>query len=507
MLSVGGATTSYRVSTAGASLVGAEMRDYRSLAPATLGGGRPVELAARNEALLSYRVVIPGDTLVLSRTLFTATRPVAPSGARNGAATVQVVQLDGVAQTRAGATVPVQFVYSFVPDSFVAHLRGTVGNVTGPAYLLVDLPARLQTTETDSLDHLTHLAYAYKRTNKDAKAAAFSRLEPGEREIVPGPLTWAVAKSKYFLVGALAPAGMTFTEATLQGGVRTSKVATHASGTIVQALNNGGFAMDVYAGPLEYRHLTAMGRDFENVNPYGGWLQGVVQPFATFCIKALFWMHDTFALSYGWVLVLFGVIVRLALWPLQQGMMRTQVKMQRLQPELQAIQTRHKGDPAKLQQEMTRLYAAHGMSPLAPVTGCLPMLIPLPIFFALFHVFQNTIEFRGVPFLYLPDISIKDPFYVMPVLVAATQFLLSWIGMRTAPAGPQMQQQKMMAYVMPAVFLFFFLNLASGLNLYYLTQNLIMIPQQWLIARERKKSGGSPPVEGTPIRKGSPLRA
>jgi YidC/Oxa1 family membrane protein insertase len=496
-LSVAGKTASYTVSSAGGTLVGAEMLGYKSLAPVARGGGKPAQLAPVGEPLLTYRVVVPGDTLVLARSTFRVTR--STSGVQ------QVVQLDGSAQTHAGATVPVQIVYGFVPDSFVAHVRGSVQGVSGPAYLLVDMPQTLRLNERDTVDHFTHLAYAYKAATKDAKSFPFSRLDPGERQIVPGPLTWAVAKSKYFLVGALAQsAALPFSELDVQGGVRTTKLATRANATLVQALTNGGFAFDVYAGPLEWRHLSSMKRDFENANPYGGWLQGIVQPFATLVIRALLWMHDTFRLSYGWVLILFGVVVRLVLWPLQQGAMRSQLKMQRVQPELQAVQERYKNDPQKLQAEMMKVYAAHGMSPFSALSGCLPMLIPLPIFFALFFVFQNTIEFRGVPFLYLPDISLKDPYYILPILVAATQFLMSWIGMRNAPPNPQAQ---MLTYAMPAMFLFFFINVASGLNLYYLTQNLIMLPQQWLLAKERQKSQVKPVVQGTPIRQGSPLRS
>jgi YidC/Oxa1 family membrane protein insertase len=443
---------------------------------------------------------------VLARTAFTVTRPAAQGRA-------SVVQLDGTAQTRAGAAVPVQFVYSFAPDSYVVHVRGTVQGVTGPAFLLVDLPSTLRVTEKDSLDHYANLAFAVKPTNKDARSVPFAKLDPGEREIIPGPLTWGVTKSKYFIVGALATPALPFTELSVQGGVRTSKVATRATATLVQALANGGFAFDLYAGPQEWRHLSSMGRDFENANPYGGWLQGIVQPFATMVIRALLWMHDTFKLSYGWVLVVFGVLVRIVLWPLQQGAMRSQLKMQRVQPELQAVQERFKGDPQKLQQEMMKVYAAHGMSPFSALSGCLPMLIPLPIFFALFFVFQNTIEFRGVPFLWMSDISVKDPYYVLPVLVAVTQFVISWIGMRGAPPNPQAQ---MLTYAMPAMFLFFFINVAAGLNLYYLTQNIIMLPQQWLLANERQKAQGKAVVQGTPTPKrgdtggppkqGSPLR-
>jgi YidC/Oxa1 family membrane protein insertase len=136
-----------------------------------------------------------------------------------------------------------------------------------------------------------------------------------------------------------------------------------------------------------------------------------------------------------------------------------------------------------------RVYKEHGMSPFSSLSGCLPMLIPLPVFFALFFVFQNTIEFRGVSFLWFPDISLKDPFFVLPVLVAITAMALSYIGMRGMKAN---EQQKMMMYLMPAMMMVIFFNMASGLNLYYFVQNLASLPQQWLISQERTKT--QPPV-------------
>jgi YidC/Oxa1 family membrane protein insertase len=245
----------------------------------------------------------------------------------------------------------------------------------------------------------------------------------------------------------------------------------------------------VYAGPQEFKRLVAIGRSFETSNPYGGWLQGVVQPFATMVIRLLLWMKSTLGLSYGWILVVFGVAVRIILWPLNQKAMRSSMQMQRIQPHLQEIQTKYKGDPTKLQAEMMRVYKEHGMSPFSSLSGCLPMLIPLPVFFALFFVFQNTIEFRGVSFLWFPDISLKDPFFVLPVLVAITAMALSYIGMRGMKAN---EQQKMMMYLMPAMMMVIFFNMASGLNLYYFVQNLASLPQQWLISQERTKT--QPPV-------------
>jgi YidC/Oxa1 family membrane protein insertase len=188
-------------------------------------------------------------------------------------------------------------------------------------------------------------------------------------------------------------------------------------------------------------------------------------------------------------LILFGVLIRLALWPLNQGAMRTSMKMQRLQPELQAIQKKYSDDPKRQQEAIMKVYKDHGMSPLSPLMGCLPMLLPMPILFALYFVFQNTIEFRGVSFLWLPDISLRDPYFITPLLMGASMFVMSWIGLKGSPPNPQ---AKMMSYMMPVMLTVLFLNFASGLNLYYAVQNLAALPQQWLLARERARTGPAP---------------
>lgn len=473
------ARAEYRTTNRGAALIGAQMTQYPALKDRGRTKGAPVELATATDPLLSFRLVVPGDTVRLDRQMFTTTRAEA-----NGQT---VVRYDAMVAARA-----VSITYSFLPDSYRVSIAAQVAGAPTSAFLLVDLPPAFRSSEADTTEDHTHLAYAYKPDQQNAKGIAFRSVDPGERKIVPGPLTWAVAKSKYFLVGVLVPKGQAgFAELDVTGGVRTAKQATRAQATAVVPLVNGATTLEVYAGPQEFTRLVAMGREFETSNPYGGWLQGIVQPFATIVIKLLLWMKATFGLSYGWILVLFGISVRIILWPLNQKAMRSSLAMQRLQPEMQALQAKHKGDPQKLQSEMMLLYKAHGMSPFSSLSGCLPMLIPLPVFFALFFVFQNTIEFRGVSFLWLPDISVKDPFFVLPVLVAITAMLLSWIGMKGVKAN---EQQKMMMYLMPAMMLFIFFSMASGLNLYYLVQNLASLPQQWLISKERGRN--TPLVQG-----------
>jgi YidC/Oxa1 family membrane protein insertase len=471
----------FRTTNRGAALIGAQLTQYPTLTNRGKTKGEPVELAQAGDALLAFRLVVPGDTVRLDRTVFRATR-----SEEAGATTVRY---DAMVAARA-----VAITYTFLPDSYRVNVAAEVADAPANAFLLVDLPSAFRSSEADTAEDHNHLAYAYKPDVQSAKGIAFSSLDPGEREIAAGPLTWAVAKNKYFLLGMLTPKGAPgFAELDVTGGARIGKQATRAQATAVVPLANGATRFEVYVGPQEFKRLVAMGREFETSNPYGGWLQGLVQPFATMVIRLLLWMKATLGLSYGWILVLFGIAVRIILWPLNQKAMRSSMAMQRLQPELQAIQTKHKGDPQKLQSEMMRVYKEHGMSPFSSLSGCLPMLIPLPVFFALFFVFQNTIEFRGVSFLWLPDISVKDPYFILPVLVAITAMILSFIGMKGVKAN---EQQKMMMYIMPAMMLFIFFSMASGLNLYYLVQNLASLPQQWLIAHERGKVGTASVVKG-----------
>jgi YidC/Oxa1 family membrane protein insertase len=306
-------------------------------------------------------------------------------------------------------------------------------------------------------------------------------------------------KSKYFIVGLLKPESDSgFLEVNLTGGARTTNMATHVDSYVIDDVSSGQFAYEIYAGPQEFRRLSGLGREFQNSNPYGGFMQGIIQPFAVLVMRFLLWLKDVTKLNYGWVLVIFGVLVRVALWPLNQKAMRTTMRMQRLQPALTEIQTRHKDNPQKQQEEIMRIYREHGMTPLSPLAGCLPMLIPMPVLFALFFVFQNTIEFRGVSFLWLPDISLKDPFYIVPVFMGASMLLTSWMGARGAPQNPQM---KMLMYVLPAVFTIVLLNFASGLNLYYAVQNVAALPQQWLISRERVRAAAAPDARDVAVAK------
>jgi YidC/Oxa1 family membrane protein insertase len=460
----------------GAALQQVELRQYRALN----GNQGSVRLDGRGAPLLSFKGILGRDTIDFASTTFRTL-------ARSKSGTTDRITFEGVVRNDT-----LTLDYFVQPDSFLVRVDARVrGPLAQNGFILADFAPTLSSYEADSIDDQRNLSFAYEISRRGSKGTAFGKLDPGERVVAPGPLTWVAMKSKYFIVGVLARDSVSpMAEFTMTGLARTSRTATRAQGTAVIQPRQGAFSLDVYAGPQQSTRLEALGRDFVNSNPYGGFLQPVVQPFAGLVLRVLLWMRHTFDIGYGWVLVIFGIAVRLLLWPLNQKAMRTSMKMQRIQPELQALQTRYKNDPAKLQTEMMKVYKDHDMSPFSMFSGCLPLLLPMPILFALFFVFRSTIEFRGVPFMWMTDISLKDPFYILPLIMGVAMFVLSWIGSRNTPPNPQ---TKMMMYLFPFMMTFLLANLAAGLNLYYAVQNLAALPQQWLIANERAKAAAVKP--------------
>jgi YidC/Oxa1 family membrane protein insertase len=463
----------YEFSSHGACLVGATPLGYRAFAPNDSG---PAQLLPPTSTFLAYGFAIGRDTLRFADYAFVPdadTLRVEPGG----------TLLRWTAQ--AGGR-EIHLTYRFLPDRYEFAVDGDLGS-GAEGILTIGLGPRLRAIDADTVTDIR--SYGVVTKAQRTERLDFRALDPGERRELPGPFEWVAIKSKYFVqaVMALERGAPQFGGAVAVGGPKPGRfetdVAVHASLPVA----DGHFRHSVYIGPQEYRHLAAIGHEFEDVNPYGWIFRPIIRPFAIFIVKILLWMHDTMNLAYGWVLVLFGILVRVLLWPLNQKAMRSSTAMQAIQPELKALQDRYKNDPPRLQQEMFKLYKEHGVNPLG---GCLPMLIPMPVLFALFFVFANTIEFRGVSFLWLPDLSRPDPLYVIPLVMGASMFALSWIGQRGLPPNPQ---TKMMMYMMPAVFTFLFLNFSSGLNLYYAVSNVASLPQQWLISRERARRLGPQP--------------
>lgn len=243
-------------------------------------------------------------------------------------------------------------------------------------------------------------------------------------------------------------------------------------------------------GPKEYDRLAELPYDLEQTVRLGmfGFL-------ARALLVGLQWIHDTVVANYGWAIVLMTVLIRLLLLPLTHMSMKSMKKMQDLNPKMQAIREKYRtklkdkqGRPniemqQRQNQEIMALYKEHGVNPAG---GCLPMLLQLPILFAFYSLLSTAIELRGAPWLlWIQDLSARDPYYVLPILMGATQFLQ----VKLAPqAGDPMQRRLFL--MMPIVFTFLFLPSPSGLVLYWLTNNVLTIVQQAVYNRLQGQPAG-----------------
>jgi len=453
----------YTLTSFGAAISGAEFTRYRSFAGPTKG--QAAQLVRPGDRLLAQQLVIGRDTLSLDSLPFT-------------------VEHSGQGATFHGHAGLLDVQVSLTPRAgteYLLDVSGEVGGLGGQgALLLVGLGSGFANIEADSLGN--YRTYAVVGRRSEPVNLAFSKLKPGVTSTLDGPFDWVAVKSKYF-IGALLSADSTqpaFGGAVVTGGTPTGRYETTAQTWATLPVGpDGRFRYSLYLGPQEYRQLRGMGRELDKASTYGWIFKPIVMPVSVWITQLLLWAHQALSLPYGWVLILFGLAIRLALWPLNQKAMMSSVAMQAIQPLMKDIQTKHKEDPQRLQQEMMKLYREHKVNPFG---SCLPMLLPFPILLALFFVFGNTIAFRGASFLWLPDLSLRDPTYVIPVVMGGSMYALSKLGQMGMPPNPQ---AKMMTTVMPIMMTVMFLNLASGLNLYYAVSNLVSLPQQYLINKAR----------------------
>ncbi len=221
----------------------------------------------------------------------------------------------------------------------------------------------------------------------------------------------------------------------------------------------------LYLGPVHYDTLESYGYGLEGAVDLG-WT--IIQPISRITLISLVWLHQ-FITNYGVVIIVLSIIVKILLFPLTHKSMKATQGMAALQPKMESLKEKHKNDSTKLNQEMMKLYRDAGVNPLG---GCLPLLLQMPILIALYTIFSSTIELRDAPFIgWIQDLSLRDPYYVLPVLMAATMLIQSKMTMKDP-------RQAMFVYIMPAVLFFIMMNLPSGLILYWTMINVLTIVQQ-----------------------------
>jgi YidC/Oxa1 family membrane protein insertase len=276
---------------------------------------------------------------------------------------------------------------------------------------------------------------------------------------------WLALVQHYFVAAWLPPA-----QAEREFYMRKVGDNLYSAGVIMAADAEGKSAMKLYAGPQEQTNLEKIAPGLELVVDYG-WLTMIAAP--------LFWvlgMIHNLTGNWGWSIIGLTMLLKAAFFPLSAASYKSMAKMKVLTPKLMKLKETFGDDKQRLNQEMMELYKKEKVNPLG---GCLPVLVQIPVFIALYWVLLGTVEMRNAPWLgWITDLSVKDPFYVLPLIMGATMFIQTKLN----PTPPDPIQAKVMLF-MPVMFTFMFLWFPAGLVLYWTVNNVLSIAQQWQINR------------------------
>jgi len=308
-----------------------------------------------------------------------------------------------------------------------------------------------------------------------------------------GEIAWSALQDKYFIAAVIPMNGV--------AAIVSSGGPTEVSSSIEFKPSGDGPSANhvmVYAGPKEFARLQGLGVKLEETVDFGWFVYGswaIVRLIARPIFYVLQFLHG-FTGNYGVSIILLTVGVRIMFIPLSHKSYRSMKDMQILQPQLQVLQKKYKDDRPRLQREMMELYQKQKVNPLG---GCLPMLLQIPVFVALFNVLYTTIEIRQAPFIFwIRDLSDKDPYYVLPILMGLTML----IQQKLQPTTMDPTQAKLFM-MMPVLMTFLFLNFSSGLVLYMLTNNILTISQQYFtmkyFEKRHEKEPGRSQGEKTPV--------
>ncbi len=237
------------------------------------------------------------------------------------------------------------------------------------------------------------------------------------------------------------------------------------------------YTINGYIGVKELKILKSINKQMGDIIEYG-WFTFIAKP-----VFLLLSFLESILGNWGWAIIATTLIIRIVLFPLTYKGMVSMTKMKELSPKIKEIQKKYKGDPQKLNAHTMELYKKHGANPLG---GCLPMVLQIPVFFALYRVLQNSAELQSAPWiLWIHDLSVHDPYYILPILMGATMF---WQQHISPNSITDPTQAKIMKYL-PVVFTFFFMRFPAGLTLYWFVNNLFSIVQQYYVNSlfEKKK--------------------
>ncbi|MCH1454160.1 MAG: membrane protein insertase YidC [Flavobacteriaceae bacterium] len=383
-----------------------------------------------------------------------------------------------------------EFVYAIDTDNFLVDFSvqstgiATLLDSSEPAILSWETSAYRNSKSIDYEGRYTELTYGYEEDKVDYLSLA------GSDEESPEAVRW-ISFRQHFFSAILVPSKpidrLTVTSDNLADDESLDEVFTKKFGVLIPLnYQSGEFSsqFEYYFGVTDYETLKSYDRDLESSIPLGwgifGWLN-------RFIFLPLFGFLSSF-LPHGIAIVLMTIIVRLAMSPVTYKSYVSQIKMKVLRPEIEELNKKYKDNAVKRQQETMSLYNRAGANPMA---GCIPALLQLPVFYALFTFFPVAFELRKKSFLWADDLSSYDsildlgfsiPFYgdhvsLFPILASIAIFFYTQMttGQQAMPQQPGMPNMKIIMYLMPLMMLFFFNNYASGLSLYYFVSNLLTI--------------------------------
>ena len=422
------------------------------------------------------------DGLRVRRTLefradsYVVTATLQVEGAAQGAGPVDVLMYWTTPVAQPGAT-PEQAWLTFGEGPDGRHLLGRI---------LVDRPGA---------DPEVHEAPAPALRDPKESSQAPELKDPGivADAVADETARWAALENDFFIAALLRRPEDTTTRGRAKDVAQVGLVFRGIDARGGRTWQGGG---DLYVGPKEWDRLRALnvGLEAAQARNYGRFLW-VLFPMWWFCVPLL-WLMNFFGTwlpgqNYGVAIILLTVLVKLVFYPLSLKSMRSMKAMQSLQPQLNALRSKYKSDPQRFQREQLEMFRREGVNPMG---GCLPMVVQIPIFYALYLTLQYSVELQGAPFmLWITDLSKKDPWYVLPILMGISMFVQQKM---TPTVGDPRQAQIML--IMPVVFTFMFLEFPTGLVLYWLVNNVLSIGQQYMIDRSaaapsEKGRSGSPP--------------
>ncbi len=388
-------------------------------------------------------------------------------------------------------------------DGYVGHVSFTVTRQGKPVHATLVYASGLSqpvVDDTSSYGHVEGHGTVHDGVHKAHSVIRFQPNDVSERRFY-GPangarLQWAGLESTYFASLALGPQPKADQTAIVSDMTVsfTPRQAPPAAGAPPAPLltagleSKGGGEFRVFVGPKDYKLLSHLDQDLvESIN-FSNW--PIIYP----CTRALFvtltWINSYIG-NYGWSIIVLTFFVRLLFFPISYKSMitmrQTSKKMTKVQPKVKAIQERYKKmkrsmeTQQKMNQEIMALYKKEGVNPMSNLGGCLPLLLQMPVFIGFYNLLAVTIELRQAPFmLWIHDLARRDPYYISPILMGASWLLQQAM---TSSSIPDPMQRRMMM-IMPAMFTLFMINMPSGLVLYWLTNNVLGMAQQYLINRK-----------------------